>query len=143
MNKNGENFSVQACAERDIIFNATYEVVENTIKCFVHDDKDAAVVVEPLYEVIKSLKEKIRKNHNMRLAKGECSVELGMALTDIVSSLDRIAGHCSNIAEEEIALDTEKYQLHLYSRITRENSEFYKEKLAEYQKKYYMIKEFE
>lgn len=143
MNKNGENFSVQACAERDIIFNATYEVVENTIKCFVHDDKDAAVVVEPLYEVIKSLKEKIRKNHNMRLAKGECSVELGMALTDIVSSLDRIAGHCSNIAEEEIALETEKYQLHLYSRITRENSEFYKEKLAEYQKKYYMIKEFE
>ena len=101
------------------------------------------MVVEPLYEVIKSLKEKIRKNHNMRLAKGECSVELGMALTDIVSSLDRIAGHCSNIAEEEIALETEKYQLHLYSRITRENSEFYKEKLAEYQKKYYMIKEFE
>ncbi len=42
-----------------------------------------------------------------------------------------------------IALDTEKYQLHLYSRITRENSEFYKEKLAEYQKKYYTIKEFE
>ena len=59
-----------------------------------------------------------------------------MALTDIVTSLERIAKHCSNIAEEEIAAETEKYALHSYARVTRENSEFYKDQVFRYQEKY-------
>lgn len=136
MDRQGEQFSRKASAERDIIFSAAYEILENTVECFVHEDRDMAMRIDPLYETISSLKEEIRKNHNKRLAKGKCSVELGMALTDIVTSLDRIAGHCSNIAEEEIAAETERYAMHQYSRAIRENNEAYKEQVQRYQEKY-------
>lgn len=131
-----EHFSRKASAEKDLIFGAAYEIVENTVRCFVHEDKDLAAQVDPLYEVITSLKEEIRTNHNRRLAKGKCSVELGMALTDIVTSLERIAGHCSNIAEEEIAAETDSYALHQYARTHRESNELYREQVEAYKKKY-------
>lgn len=136
MDRQGESFSKKAMLEKSIIFAATYEIVENTVECFVHEDREMALRIDPLDDVISKLKEEIRKNHNKRLAKGKCSVELGMALTDIVTSLERIAKHCSNIAEEEIAAETEKYALHSYARVTRENSEFYKDQVFRYQEKY-------
>jgi len=136
MERQGEHFSRRASAERDTIFDAAYEIVENTVRCFVHEDKDVAVQIDPLYEVITSLKGEIRVNHNRRLARGECSVEMGMALTDIVTSLERIAGHCSNIAEEEIAVETDKYALHRYARMLKENNELYREQVAAYKGKY-------
>ena len=136
MNRQGESFSKKAMLEKSIIFAATYEIVENTVECFVHEDREMALRIDPLDDVISKLKEEIRRNHNKRLAKGKCSVELGMALTDIVTSLERIAKHCSNIAEEEIAAETEKYALHSYARVTKENSEFYKDQVFRYQEKY-------
>lgn len=133
------HFSKKAMAERDVIFGAVYEIVENTVACFVHEDKDLALRIDPLYEVIRLLKQDIRRNHNRRLARGKCSVERGMALTDIVTSLERIAGHCSNIAEEEIAAGSEQYALHQYARLTKENDEFYREQVAVYQGKYSLL----
>ncbi len=141
MQEQGEHFSKKARVERDTIFNASYEILENTVACFVHEDKEMALRIDPLYEVITFLKENIRINHNKRLAKGKCSVELGMALTDIVTSLERIAGHCSNIAEEEIAQETDRYALHYYARTMKENSEFYKEQTEAYREKYSLARE--
>lgn len=136
MNEKKKKFSKKASSEQALIFRATYEIVENAVSCFVHEDKEMAGRVDPLAEVISSLKGRIRKNHNKRLEKGKCSIELGMALTDIVNSLDRIARHCSNIAEEEIAVETNKFALHRYARFTKENSEFYREQVMLYQRKY-------
>ena len=141
MNKHGSSFSEAASTERDVMLQAAYEIVESTAQCFVHEDQDMALRIDPLYETIITLKKSIRKNHNRRLASGECSVELGMALTDIVTSLERIAGHCSNIAEEEIAAETEQYALHQYARRMKENNEFYKEQVLSYQEKYSLLKE--
>lgn len=136
MNQKKEKFSKKAEEERNLIFSAAVEILENTVGCFVHEDKVIAARIDPLYEVIISLKERIRKNHNKRLAKGKCSVALGMALTDIVTSLERIAGHCSNIAEEEIAAETDRHALHQYARSVKEESDLYQELLTEYTAKY-------
>ena len=59
-----------------------------------------------------------------------------MALTDIVTSLERIAKHCSNIAEEEIASETEKYEMHQYVRSMKEGNEYYKDLVRNYREKY-------
>ena len=61
-----------------------------------------------------------------------------MALTDMVNSLGRIAKHCTNIAEEEIALETDKYDFHQIARILREGSENYKETVKEYEQIYHI-----
>ncbi len=141
MNKKEKNFSKKAAAEQELIFRAAYEIIENTVACFVHEDMEMACRIDPLAEVISSLKERIRKNHNKRLAKGKCSVELGMALTDIVTSLERIAKHCSNIAEEEIAVEADQYALHRYARITKENNDFYRDQVMAYQNKYSLLED--
>ena len=131
-----ESFSSKAQTEAEIIFEATQEIVECTVQCFVHEDADMALRVDPLADVIGELKKIIRRNHNKRLARGECSVELGMALTDMVTSLERIAKHCSNIAEEEIAARVDQYALHQYARSMKEGNEFYKDLTETFREKF-------
>ena len=136
LNTEGEAFSKKATAEAKTIFKATLEIVECTVQCFVHEDGEVALSIDPLADVISNLKSEIRTSHNKRLANGKCSVELGMALTDIVTSLERIAKHCSNIAEEEIASETEKYEMHQYVRSMKEGNEYYKDLVRNYREKY-------
>ena len=136
MKKEEEHFSDDALAEIKVIFAATIEIVECTVSCFVHEDKDLAMQIDPLADVISDLKKQIRRHHNQRLAAGQCSIELGMALADIVTSLDRVAKHCSNIAEEEIAAETDKYALHQYVRSMKEGNEAYKELTLAYKEQF-------
>lgn len=132
----GETFSMKATAEVKLIFEATQEIVECTVQSFVHEDSEMALRIDPLADVISALKKEIRKNHNKRLAGGKCSVELGMSLADIINSLERIAKHCSNVAEEEIANVTDKYAMHQYARNMKEENELYKDLLEKYKEKY-------
>ncbi len=138
MEKQGEHFSKKATAEKMLIFRASYEIVDDTVYSFISDDTDIAFRIDPLEEVIKSLRSKISKNHNKRLAKGKCSVELGMALNDILTAIGRIAGHCSNIAEEVIVDRTDEHALHSYAKDVRENSFEYKAMVDSYKKKFFI-----
>ena len=121
-------------------FEATLEIVECMVSSFIHGDKEMAFRVDPLADVISQVKKAIRRNHNKRLEKGKCSVELGMALTDMVTSLERIARHCSNIAEEQMASETDQYALHQYARDVKERNELYRELLEGYTEKYSLEK---
>ena len=135
-----EKFSRNATAEAKLIYAAALEIVECTVSGFIHGDKEMAFCIDPLADVICQLKKDIRKNHNKRLEKGKCSVELGMALTDMVTSLERIAKHCSNIAEEQMASETDQHALHQYARDVKERNELYKELLEGYTRKYSLEK---
>ena len=136
MKMDKSSFSPEALDELKVILDATNEIVEDTVACFVHDDMDAAVQINPLNDVIHELRDDIRKRHNARLFKGECSVETGMILIDILNSLGRIGGHCSNIAEEEISSDTDTNAMHHYARFMKENNENYKDLVASFKEKY-------
>ncbi len=138
--KGKEKFSKKAAAEARLIYEATLETVEYTVCGFIHEDKEMAFRIDPLVDVISQVKKDIRKNHNKRLEKGKCSVELGMALTDMVTSLERIAKHCSNIAEEQMASETDQHALHQYARNVKERNELYQELLEGYTEKYSLKK---
>ena len=134
--KGKEKFSKNAAAEAGLIYEAALEIVECTVSGFIHGDKEMAFRIDPLADVISRVKKEIRKNHSRRLEKGQCSVELGMALTDMVTSLERIAKHCSNIAEEQMASETDQHALHQYARNVKERNRLYQELLEEYTEKY-------
>ena len=138
--KSKEKFSKKATAEARLIYEATLEIVECTVSGFIHDEKEMAFRIDPLADVISRVKKDIRKNHNRRLEKGKCSVELGMALTDMVTSLERIAKHCSNIAEEQMASETGQHALHQYARNVKERNELYQELHERYTEKYSLEK---
>ena len=138
--KGKEKFSKKAAAEARLIYEATLEIVECMVSGFIHGEKEIAFRIDALADVISRVKKEIQKNHKRRLEKGKCSVELGMALTDMVTSLERIAKHCSNIAEEQMASETDQHALHQNARNVKERNELYKELLEGYTEKYSLEK---
>ena len=44
------------------------------------------------------LKESMRTRHMIRLQRGECSIDAGFVWSDLLTDLERVADHCSNIA---------------------------------------------
>ena len=45
---------------------------------------------------------------------GKCTIEMGLILEDILTSLERISDHCSNIAVELLAINEDVYDTHEY-----------------------------
>ena len=65
-------------------------------------------------QVIDQLKERMRTNHIMRLKNGDCSIETGFVLSDILTNLERVSDHCSNIAVAMIEVAADKFDTHEY-----------------------------
>ena len=97
-------FSEAAQAELAVMSAAVHEVMDLAFKAFAERDLDAAYQVEPLEEVIDDLKEQMRTRHILRMQKGNCSIEAGFIWSDLLSSLERVSDHCSNIATDIIDL---------------------------------------
>ncbi len=92
--------------------------------------------IEPLEEIIDSLKEKLRASHIVRLQKGECSIEAGFVWSDLLTNFERTADHCSNIAG--CVLETSHHTLNMHDSIyvLKSESKAFKEKFAYYSAKY-------
>ena len=91
-------FSSDAMQELSTMIDAVSEILGLALQSFRDDDLNSAVMVEPLEQVVDNLKDRIRLNHVRRMQTGECTIELGFILTDLVTNLERVSDHCSNIA---------------------------------------------
>lgn len=114
MKKEKADFSKKAQSELRLFSDAMKEILSLTFEVFEKEDTEQAVCVEPLEEVIDDLKAEIRSRHIRRLEKGKCTIELGFALTDIVTDYERIADHCSNIAVAVIQMGEKERDAHQY-----------------------------
>lgn len=91
-------FSSDAMQELSTMIDAVSEILGLALQSFRDDDLNSAVMVEPLEQVVDNLKDRIRLNHVRRMQTGECTIELGFILTDLVTNLERVSDHCSNVA---------------------------------------------
>ena len=66
----------------------------------------------------------------------ECTVELGYIFQDILTNLERISDHCSNIAGCLIEID-EKTNIHAYFSDVKENDEQFRKEYKEYTELYF------
>ena len=108
-----------------------------TKEAFIENDLKKAYSVEPLEQVVDYLKDQIKRNHTIRLQKSECSIELGFILADVLTDLERVADHCSNIAGCLIEMSRhESLDLHNYLHEVRESDEVYAELYKQYMAKY-------
>lgn len=98
--KNAQNihFSPAGHREVDTIIEAVDNIMKTTFEAFKTNNVTAAVRIEPLAETIDQLKETIKSHHVDRLQTGDCGIEGGIALVDLVTSFERIASHCSNVS---------------------------------------------
>ena len=112
----GKNLSLSDAArhELSVLLRAVDEIVDMTFQAFRDDDLEKAYRVEPLEQVIDKLKDELRANHIARLQRGECSLAAGFVLSDLLTNLERVADHCSNIAGCLLDMKNERIDLHKY-----------------------------
>jgi phosphate:Na+ symporter len=92
------SFSDSAKKELHSLMGAVDEILVITKEALVRGDMVKAASVEPLEQVVDYLKDQIRLQHTLRLQKSECTIEHGFVLADVLTNLERVSDHCSNIA---------------------------------------------
>ncbi len=130
-------FSAEAEKELNVLCAAINEILTIAKTAYLQGDLHAATHVEPLEEVVDELKDAIRSHHILRLQAGKCTTENGFILSDILTNLERVSDHCSNIAVclMEIAEDDE-LGMHGYAARLKAGSPEFDEHFLEYKKRY-------
>ncbi len=125
LREKGLAFSGTAQEEYGVLAGAVREILHLAINAFAAGDSAAAAQVEPLKEVIDKLKEQMRTRHILRMQRGACSIEAGFVWSDLLTDLERISDHCSNIAG--CVLDAAQHNLNLHETlrtVRREDADF-------------------
>ncbi len=138
-------FTDDAQREIDTMISAVTEVCQLALAAFRDDDLSSAVMVEPLEQVVDNLKEEIRRHHIARLRSGECTIEMGFILTDLLTNMERVSDHCSNIAGYMLEMSRENVDIgvHEYLHQVRSGNQEEFNNYYDYYKLKYSIPELE
>ena len=136
MQQKGLSFSPEARRELISILCAVYETVDLSLISFERSDLRIAARVEPLEQIVDELKQQLRSSHIMRLQKGDCTIEAGFIWSDLLTDLERVSDHCSNIAACVIEMSHDEMNLHTYLSSIRHDSPEFAALYKEYREKY-------
>ncbi len=129
------SFSKAATEELAVYSRAVKDILNMTVEAFEYNDIDMAKQVEPLEEVIDGLNLMLKDRHIRRLRGGECTIELGFVLHDILTNYERVADHCSNVAVSIIQTGDYEVEAHRYMGRIKDEEEF-KQAMETVQRKY-------
>lgn len=130
-------FSDKAKKELDVLFGALSEILTTTTDSYCSNSSEQAHLVEPLEEVIDDLILEIKTKHIQRLKQGECSIELGFVLSDLLTDCERISDHCSNVAIAIIETNQYTYDAHEYlNSVKRTGNKEFEDEYDMYKEKY-------
>ena len=134
----GLSFSATAMNELHTMTDAVSEVLDMTVEASVTQSVSLARSVEPLEEVVDTMKEQLKSRHIERLGEGGCTMQTGIHFLDIVHDLEKISDHCSNIAIYTIQLveGAEEFDTHAYAKAEFKSGPQFESKLKFYQNKY-------
>lgn len=132
-------FSETAQRELKVMCSAITEIIDLAIKATQSNDMEVLTEIEPLEEVVDRLVEELKAIHIDRSKNGLCNIETGINFLDILTNVERISDHCSNIAIYLIA-NQKKYtslKKHEYlDNLHRNGPDYYENKIKEYSDKY-------
>ncbi|MCI8301174.1 MAG: Na/Pi cotransporter family protein [Oscillospiraceae bacterium] len=135
-------FSGTAEKELTVLTAALKEILRVTTKAFAENDLLLAARVEPLEQVIDGLIADIKSNHIARLQKGNCTIEMGFVLSDLLTNCERVSDHCSNIAVAQIETAQNAYQAHEYlNALKHDGSVAFREAFESYRREFAVKKE--
>lgn len=133
-------FSEAAKKELEMLEKATVVVIQHTICAFVTNDLEQAMKVEPQQQVVNAMVKEIKSRHIRRLRDGQCTVEYGFVLDDLLTAYQRSAAHCSNVAVEMLQVSEGKLEAHEYLNALKagelQESAQYAERFDRYKKQY-------
>jgi phosphate:Na+ symporter len=141
MQQKGIAFSAAALQEYATMAGAVREVTALAYDSFVSGDVQAARQVEPLEQVIDDLKEEMRTRHIRRMQQGSCGIEAGFIWSDLLTNLERVSDHCSNIACCMIEGDDHNLHRHEVLQSIRGSGEIFDREYSSYRQKYALTAE--
>ena len=103
MQKKEMKFSEHAQQELDEYMVQVRKIMDATISCFKNRDVVQAGGIFPMEDLAEKQSATARKNHIRRLREGKCTIELGFVQSDLLTSMESIVDHCSNVAETVIS----------------------------------------
>ena len=136
LNEKELRLSDTAKQELSVLMRAVSQIVELSFSAFYHNDLQKAYMVEPLEQVIDDLKEKMRVHHILRLQQGSCSIETGFIWSDLLTALERVGDHCSNIAGSVVDAYHHDMNTHEALRSARVENEHFTEQYKAYAAKF-------
>lgn len=119
---------------------AVEEIIDMALESFRSGDISLAERIEPLEETIDMMQDALKNKHIERLKKGKCTIDGGLIFLDVLTNLERIADHCSNIAVYLLSYQQgrDPVNRHEYVRRLHEgNFNSYNYYMEEYKKRYY------
>lgn len=134
MKKQGLEFTSQGKQELDSLGIAIRDIMTMTLNALSTGNTTAAADVEPLEEVIDNLVMEMKQRHITRLRSGNCSMEAGLLLEDILTNYERVSDHCSNIAAALIEIQADELDMHRYIDVKIKGSD------PHFQKEYLRLK---
>lgn len=141
INEKNVHFSDSAKRELNVLFSAIEDILDLTVSAFEQQDVSLARRVEPLEEVVDTLRTEMKSRHIERLQDKTCTIEQGFIFTDLLTDLERVSDHCSNIAVNLIQISDNSFDNHQYLNTLKsvDNEDFIKQ-YNEYSIKYLLPK---
>ena len=136
LREKGLSFSEGAKKELGVLIDAIREILDLTDRAYSENNVALAQQVEPLEQVIDKLIAKIRTAHINRLRQGECSIEMGFVLADMLTNFERVSDHCSNVAVAVIEVEHNSFDTHHYLHDVKHGDEAFAIAYAAYKEKY-------
>ena len=101
----GVSISKEAQKELGDMLEMVNKIIRYAVEMFAKSDETHMQEIITLEDQVDEKERELQRKHVERLTKGECSPEAGMIFSDIVSGLERVADHATNIA---FAITTEE-----------------------------------
>lgn len=94
----GISFSKEAYSEVGHMLDLVNKLIQYAVEVFAKDDETHLKEIASLEDRVDDMERELQKKHIERLTRGECTPEAGMIFSDLVSGLERVADHATNIA---------------------------------------------
>lgn len=104
-------FSPQAKRELSEMLDAVVTITTYALDMFSHNNQEHMQEILDLENKVDRMERELQESHIQRLTRNECTAEAGMMFSDLLSGLERVADHATNIAfslTEEDSTDSVK-----------------------------------
>ncbi|MDE6025703.1 MAG: Na/Pi cotransporter family protein [Lachnospiraceae bacterium] len=136
MHQKEQSFSKKAMEELSVYGRALSDILDMTVSALENNDREMAAMVQPLEDLIDDMNKELKKRHVKRLRKGKCTIELGLSLSDITDTYERISDHCSNIAVCIIQVEEDEMDTHGYRKEVKTDELWFENQYIAFEQKY-------
>ena len=77
---------------------AVSDAIAKASAAFRGRDLGIAASIEPLEETVDLMQNELKLRHIRRIKDGQCTIDAGLIFLEILTQIERVSDHCSNIA---------------------------------------------